>query len=184
MQSEVCFMFFDREQVLRWMKGDKSAADYVELVCNIAHVWDDLIDRDKDVSDEEISKTFFDALIRLPRNNFYRKNFDHLNSVLMNAMSNWQIATKLEREGGGYETSIAFVLRSSYIDLITQAAMLCGGNKWACIVGEEARRITHNETYEGYLKNLEKEKEARKDNLSKEGKESENVEFSKSPYLR
>ena len=165
-------MYFDGEQLLRWMKGDKSAVEYVELVCDIAHVWDDLIDRDKNVSDDKISKTFFDALIRLPRNTFYRKNFDHLNSVLMNAISNWQIATKLEREGGDYETSIAFVLRSSYIDLITQAAMLCGGSKWACHVGEEARRITHNETYEGYLKNLKKEKKAREECASQKQDDS------------
>lgn len=154
-------MYFDREVTIRWMKGDKSAADYIELVCNIAHVWDDLIDKDKEVSEDDIGKVFFEALISLPRNVFYRKHFDHLNSVLMNAMSNWQVATKLEREGGPYETSIAFILRSSYVDLITQAALLLGGQKWACQVGEEARRLTHGETYDGYLKNLEKEKKMR-----------------------
>lgn len=155
------FKYFDREQLLRWMKGSKEAVEFVDLVCDIAHVWDDLVDQDKEVDGDEVNRTFFNALIRLPRNSFYRKNFDHLNSVMMNSISNWQIATKLERDGGDYETSIAFILRSSYIDLITQTAMLCGGNKWACSVGEEARKITHNETYEGYLKNLDKEKRDR-----------------------
>ncbi|UDM08404.1 hypothetical protein LG409_05725 [Halomonas sp. NyZ770] len=154
-------MYFDQIQLLRWMKNDKSAVEYVELVCDIAHKWDDLIDKDKLLDDNSINKLFFDILIRLPRNSFYRKNFDHLNSVLMNAISNWQIATQMEREGGGYETSIAFILRSSYVDLITQAALLCGGNQWACTVGAEARAITHSETYEGYLKNLALEKKAR-----------------------
>lgn len=150
--------YFDHEQMLRWMKGSQEAVEFIELMCDIAHVWDDLVDHDKNVDEGEINRIFFNALIRLPRNAFYRKNFEHLNSVMMNSMSNWQIATKLEREGGDYETSIAFILRSSYVDLITQAAMLCGGSKWACLVGEEARKITHNETYEGYLKNLNKEK--------------------------
>ncbi len=146
---------------MRWMKGDKAAADYIELICNIAHVWDDLIDKDKEVTDDEIGKAFFEALVRLPRNSFYRNHFDHLNSILMNAISNWQVATRLERQGGAYETSIAFVLRSSYIDLVTQAALLVGGYKWACVVGEEARRLTHGETYEGYVENLKKEKLSR-----------------------
>lgn len=154
-------MYFDEMQLLRWMKNDKSAVEYIELVCDIAHKWDDLIDKDKVLDDDSINKLFFDILIKLPRNSFYRKNFDHLNSVLMNAISNWQIATQMEREGGGYETSIAFILRSSYVDLITQAALLCGGNQWACKVGSEARAITHSETYEGYLKNLDLEKKAR-----------------------
>ncbi|TVU87428.1 hypothetical protein [Vreelandella titanicae] len=154
-------MYFDEIQLLRWMKGDKLAVEYIEIICDIAHKWDDLIDKDKALNDEEINKLFFDVLIKLPRNTFYRKNFEHLNSVLMNAISNWQIATQMEREGGDYEKSIAFILRSSYVDLITQAALLCGGNQWASKVGSEARAITHSETYEGYLKNLDLEKNAR-----------------------
>lgn len=154
--------YIDRDILLRWLRNDKAAADYVEMVCNVAHVWDDLIDRDKDVSDEVISEAFFEALIRLPRNPFYRKHFDHLNSVLMNSISNWQVATKLEREGGEYEKSIAFILRSSYIDLVTQSALLIADQQWACQVGEEARRLTHGETYVGYLQALADEEKARK----------------------
>ena len=141
-------MYFDEIQLLRWMKGDKLAVEYIEIICDVAHKWDDLIDKDKVLSDDDINKLFFDILIKLPRNTFYRKNFEHMNSVLMNAISNWQVATQLEREGGDYETSIAFILRSSYVDLITQ-------------VGKEVRKITHNETYEGYLTNLATEKNAR-----------------------
>lgn len=159
--------YFDRDLLTRWLKNDTSAIDYVEMMCNIAHVWDDLIDKDKDLSDEDISKAFFDALIRLPRNAFYRKHFDHLNSVLMNALSNWQVATRLERTGGAYETSIAFVLRSSYVDLVTQTALLVGGQKWACDVGEEVRRLTHGETYEGYLESLAKEASARSERIER-----------------
>ncbi|MGE8565148.1 hypothetical protein D3C85_135010 [compost metagenome] len=149
--------FFERDQLLTWFKGNAAAADYVDMVCRIAHLWDDLIDRDKDVPDEDINQGFFEALIRLPRNAFYRSHFDHLNAVLINAVSNWQIATKLERDGGNYEKSIAFVLRSSYADLITQSALIVGGEKWACQVGEEVRKATHGETYDGYIKNLTQE---------------------------
>ncbi|MCS2609024.1 hypothetical protein [Halomonas dongshanensis] len=154
-------MYFDDEQLLRWMKGDSSAVEFIEIVCDVAHKWDDLIDRDKELDDASINKLFFDLLIRLPRNTFYRKNFEHLNSVLMNSISNWQIATEMEREGDDYRTSIAFILRSSYVDLITQASLITGGNKWACAVGKQAREITHSETYSGYLKNLTKESQDR-----------------------
>lgn len=157
-------MYLDSNQILNWVKGNKSAADFLESILGIAHIWDDLIDKDKEVSNHDINKAFFEALIRLPRNTFYNKNFDHLNSVLINSISNWQIATKLERTGKEYETSIAFILRSSYVDLITQSALLIGGEVWACHVGEEIRRLTHHETYQGYLKSLALEKEAREAN--------------------
>ena len=157
-------MFLDSKKILIWMKGNKAAAEFIESVLGIAHTWDDLIDRDKEVSNHDINKAFFEALIRLPRNTFYNANFEHLNSVLINSVSNWQIATKLERTGSEYETSIAFILRSSYVDLITQSALLIGGEMWACKVGEEIRRFTHHETYQGYLKTLAVEKAAREAN--------------------
>lgn len=153
--------YFDPKVLSHWMKGDKSAIQFVEMICHVGHIWDDLIDKDKVVSDEEINKLFFDILVRLPRNPFYKKHFDHLNSVLVNSISNWLVATKLEREGGDYETSIAFILRSSYTDLVTQAALLVGDQKWACKVGEEVRRHAHHEMYEGYLKTLAQEKHER-----------------------
>lgn len=157
-------MYFDAKKVLYWMKGNKAAAEFIEMICSIAHTWDDLIDKDKELENHAINKAFFEALVRLPRNLFYKTNFDHLNSVLLNSISNWQIATKLERTDSEHETSIAFILRSSYVDLITQSALLIGGEIWACRVGEEARLLTHGETYKGYLNNLALEKEARKAN--------------------
>lgn len=161
--------YFDQKDLLRWMKGDKSAVEYIDMMANIAHIWDDLIDKDNEVSDDEINKLFFDLLVRLPRNVFYRKHFEHMNSILVNAISNWLVATKLEREGGAYETSIAFILRSSYVDLITQAALIVGDQTWACQVGEEVRRMTHGETYDGYIQNLALEKKERKGNADNAG---------------
>lgn len=164
--------YFDSRKLSSWLKGDKSAIDFIETMMDVAHLWDDLIDKDKAVSDEEINKLFFTVLISLPRNSFYRKHFDHLNSVLINSMANWMVATKMERDGGDYETSIAFILRSSYVDLVTQAALLIGGQKWACKVGEEVRLLTHDETYKGYLSNLTKEKQGRALNELNASKES------------
>lgn len=162
--------YFNSEDITRWMKGSRAAIDFAETMCNIAHIWDDLIDKDTEVSNSDINKVFFDILVRLPRNEFYRKNFEHLNSILVNAISNWLIATNLEKQGEDYETSIAFVLRSSYVDLITQAALILGGQEWATVVGEEVRKQTHGETYTGYLNNLKIEV----DNREKIKKEKQN----------
>lgn len=164
--------YFDPADLLRWMKGDRSAADYIEMMSNIAHVWDDLIDKDKDVGADEINKLFFDVLVRLPRNAFYKAHFEHLNSIVVNAISNWQVATKLERDGGDYQTSIAFVLRSSYVDLVTQAALLLGDQQWASKVGEEVRLLAHGEKYEGYIQNLKKESQMRAARSGDDGGES------------
>lgn len=154
-------MYLKEDQVSKWVKGNASAAEFLHMVINISHVWDDLIDKDKSLEDEAVNQCFFDALVRLPRNEFYRKNFDHLNSIMMNSISNWLIATDMEREGGELQLNIAFILRSSYVDLITQSALLIGGQAWASQVGKEVRKLTHHERYEGYLRTLDEEKKAR-----------------------
>ncbi|MGM0782864.1 MAG: hypothetical protein ACQEUM_01980 [Pseudomonadota bacterium] len=154
-------MYLKEDLLLKWMKGNSSAVEFLLMVMKISHVWDDLIDKDKPIEDDDVNKAFFDSLIRLPRNDFYRKNFDHLNSIMMNSISNWHIATNMEREGGELQLNIAFILRSSYVDLITQSALLVGGQAWASKVGKEVRNFTHHEKYSGYLKTLNEEVKAR-----------------------
>lgn len=154
-------MYIKEEQLRKWVKGNASAVDFLLIVMKISHVWDDLIDKDKSLEDDVINHCFFDALIRLPRNEFYRKNFDHLNSIMMNSMSNWLISNDLEREGEIFQLNIAFILRSSYVDLITQSALLVGGQAWASQVGREVRKLTHHERFDGYLRALDEEKKTR-----------------------
>ena len=76
-------------------------------------------------------------------------------------MSNWLISNDLEREGGDLQLNIAFILRSSYVDLITQSALLVGGQAWASQVGREVRKLTHHERFDGYLRALDEEKKTR-----------------------
>ncbi|GJH00209.1 hypothetical protein [Paraburkholderia terrae] len=146
---------------LALMKGNRAAADFVELIVRVLHFWDDLIDRDKPLDDAAINSAMLEALVTLPRNAFYRAHFDTLNTVLMNSITNWHVATKLERSGDEYRERIAYILRSSYVDLITTAAQIVGGPTYAIEVGEGVRLYAHKETWGGYLMNLRNETKAR-----------------------
>ncbi|MNV60368.1 hypothetical protein D3C71_1528280 [compost metagenome] len=143
------------------MRGNQSAVDFLRLAFRVAHLWDDLIDRDQVLADDDISEGMFAALVLLPRNAFYRANFDSLNSILANASTNWHIATALERSQGVAPKRIAYVLRSAYVDLVTHSALLLGGPAWARDVGVEMRQLT--EPWNEYLTNLEAERAARGD---------------------
>lgn len=150
-----------RERTVALMRGNLAAADFLEMIVDLLHFWDDLIDRDKEVDDEKINDAMFALLITLPRNQFYMGNFTVLNPILANSITNWHVANKFEREGGEYEKRIAYILRSSYVDLVTNSALIVGGPGWARSVGEEIRQYAHKETYEGYLVNLDQERTAR-----------------------
>ena len=147
--------------LLTAVKGNRDAADFLATIVAVLHFWDDLIDKDQQLTDKDINDAFWKALIVLPRNNFYREHFHLLNPLLMAAIHNWSAATKLEREGDSGDKHIAFILRSSYVDLITQSALLVGGPEWAEEVTPTIRRFTHSEGYEGYLKNLAEEESRR-----------------------
>ncbi|MDF2861338.1 MAG: hypothetical protein K0S02_1610 [Achromobacter mucicolens] len=153
--------FFDPALALRWMRGNQAAVDFLRLAFQVAHLWDDLIDRDRVLADDAIHEGMFIALVLLPRNPFYRANFDTLNSILANASTNWRIATELERAEGTAPKRIAYVMRGAYVDLVTHSALLLGGPTWARDVGVELRQLT--EPWGEYLTNLEAERAARGD---------------------
>lgn len=155
-------------QLLPLFMGNVAAAEFVAMVIECLHVWDDLIDHDKPVSDVAINDTFYTLLVQLPKNPFYKQHFDHLNPVLVNAITNWHIANRMEQSGEDYQNRIAYILRSAYVDLTTQCALLVGGVQHAVSVGHQNRLYAHKETYEGYLKNLDIEQRTRSGELRKE----------------
>lgn len=147
----------NREFGLKAANGNKDAAAFLELIVDILHFWDDLIDKDNEITDEYIHKAMWKALVDLPRNAFYSRNFSELNPVLVVAISNWIAANDMEAAGQESDLDIAFIIRSSYVDLITHTATLCGGFEHGRNVALEVRRKTHSEGSQGYRDNLAKQ---------------------------
>jgi hypothetical protein len=147
-----------------FLLGDAEAIQFVVRVFRALHVWDDLIDRDKNLTDDEVNSVFWDLLVVLPVDPFYVRNLALLNSTLVNAIINWHIANKLEREGDEKDKSIAFILRGAYIDILSASAFVVGGMNWAEEIGPAIRRWAHEETFTQYMENLAKECEARNAN--------------------
>lgn len=150
-----------RETLQNFLRNDAGAIAFVSQIFSVLHIWDDLVDRDREVPDGEIIGAFWIALIELPRNPFYRAHFDTLNPILQNAIINWIAANKLEREGDEKDQSVAFILRGAYVDLLSMSALLVGGLPWSIEITPAIRRWSHGETFAEYLANLKIEKDAR-----------------------
>lgn len=145
-----------------FLRNHQPAMECVRAVFDVLHVWDDLIDRDRYVTDEEIMTAFWLALVELPTNAFYVQHFSALHPILVNAIVNWRAATAMEREGDEHDRSIAFILRGAYSDVLSMSALLVGGLEWSVRVTPEIRQWMHPERYPEYLQNLTTEREARK----------------------
>ena len=132
----------ERADLLRWLKGDEIAADAIAQAIAISHVWDDLIDRDREPSVAEINNAFRYALVGLPRNPFWRQHQDEFSLLLEHAILDWHTSNALT----GYNMPAAFVLRCSAASLIIRAAAIVGGFEWARQVSTEIR-ATHLDDY-------------------------------------
>lgn len=142
-------------------RGNRSAEEFLALISDIAHTWDDLIDKDVVATDEDIHEAFYAALVVLPRNEFYRANFDVLYPLVVSAIDNWRVANILEDTEDESDKRIAFISRSSYVNVALQVAHLIGGPRWVLEVGPSLRRFIHAEGWAQYLDSLEAEKAAR-----------------------
>ena len=151
-----------QELILLAVNNNKEAADFYLSIFDALHFWDDLIDKDKPLDDSEVNNMMCNLLLKLPCNAFLRKNEALLMPILVNSIKNWQIANELERNPKDEnDLAIAFILRSSYIDLLTSCLHLFFSPEKQIEIGCEIRRFTSSEGFDGYLKNLEAEKQAR-----------------------
>jgi len=108
----------------RWLKGDPGAIRYVLDMVYIAHLWDDLVDRDKERTKEEIDHAFKVCLFHLVENPFYTRFIGELKPVMVNAYLNWQASNMIK------DKAKEWFLRASIYNIIVHCAYLVGGMQW------------------------------------------------------
>jgi hypothetical protein len=137
-------------------KGNEEAAQFLVLITEAAHFFDDLYDGDTPMTKRDIYNALWLTMVALPRNAFYRQFFVELAPLVSNAITNWRVANFLEEAPAGSDDfRVAFIVRSSYAELIQQTALICGGPEWAAEVGVRMRRECHSESWKDYLQSLE-----------------------------
>lgn len=150
-----------RERLSYVLRGCEPAVNLFLAWRSVLHLWDDLVDRDRRPSDEEIHSAMFAALVEIPLNPFFQKHQDSLMPVLVNAVSNWKAANEFERTDDKRLLSIAYVIRSDYANLLSLMAYLVGGPEWAAKSATLLRAAWTEEDFDAYLNNLAAERAAR-----------------------
>lgn len=142
------------QRLLEWMCGDYAAADYLVAMFHIGEVWDDLIDRDKPVTDSQINDAFVTAIFDLTGNPFFCRHAQFLRPVMLMGINAWLDSVEYERGQNRHWHTWAFVLRNWYMDLVACCAFLTGGFGNMRNVSLEARSFFQTETLEHYLAQL------------------------------
>ena len=165
------------ERIRYALRNHEPAAQFFFLLRDTLHFWDDLIDRDKPVGQEDINRAMFKALVLLPTNSFYRQHQNNLSPILVNAIANWHTANEFEAGGDQRQLQLAFVIRSDYANLLIHAAYLVGGYEWMRHTTPMIRALWTSEGYDDYLANLANERRVRESNTVQSSYEDETHEY-------
>lgn len=133
----------------RWFQGNVHAMSLGIMLLDVAHVWDDLIDKEA-VPDSAVNGAFCALLLDLPRNPFWQENWAMLLGALEGAYLMWSAANVLEQGQERADLEKAFVLRAGIYQVFTVIARVIGGREWAAQVAPEIWRA-YGERLEGFM---------------------------------
>lgn len=127
-------------------RGNLSAQQFLHDMWHVCSELDDLHDKDKVVDVERLT---WRVLVDLPSNPFYIQNFTALQPVVRTMVMNWVASNKLRTAA----PALSYVLRSSFNDLVTTVALLCGGPQWAQEICYQTWLEEHTaESFDVYVK--------------------------------
>jgi len=130
---------------LEWFGGNEDALQMYRMFVDLLHTWDDLVDKDKDVTEAKINNAFLICLVYLPCNPFYQTIQRDVLPMWISVVSSYETANKFEREKDAHGIEIAHGLRYVAGNIIAYAMHVCVGPEkaaeylpemWKCVVAE------------------------------------------------
>jgi hypothetical protein len=118
----------------------------------MSHTWDDLVDKDKNVSESEINNAFLIALVYLQANPFYRSIQEQIWPMWMMVVTAYETANKFEREKDPHGIEIAHSLRYAAGHIIAYAVQVCVGPEKAKDILPEVWKNVFYERFDDYRK--------------------------------
>ena len=135
---------------LEWFGGNQDALNVYHMFVDLAHVWDDLVDKDKDVTEAQINHAFLLCLMYLPANPFYQQIQTAVLSMWLTVVSAYQTANKFERDKDEHGVEIAHTLRYAAGNIIAYAVHVCVGPEKAAQYMPDVWKTIVAERYDEY----------------------------------
>lgn len=135
-----------------WFGGNADAAQLVSDLCFVAHVWDDLIDKDKPVSQEQINAAFELALFAIPNNPFYLAHRAGIAPLIYSGILGFVTANRMEQSGDEHQLEIAHGLRYGAANVAAYAVAVTNSRQDAETILPEAWKHWMPERIADYMK--------------------------------
>ena len=137
---------------LEWFGGNQDALNVYRMFVDLAHLWDDLVDKDKDTRENEINNAFLICLVYLPANPFYQSIQRDILPMWLTVVSAYQTANKFERDKEEHGLEIAHTLRYAAGNIVAYMVHVCLGPEKAAEVLPEVWKTVVHERYDEYRK--------------------------------
>jgi hypothetical protein len=135
---------------LEWFGGNTDALSMYRMLVDLAHLWDDLVDKDKDVTELDINNSFLICLVYLPLNPFYQQIQRDVMPMWITVVSAYQTANKFEREKDERGLEAAHMLRYAAGNILAYAIHVCVGQEKAADYIPEMWKDVVNERFAEY----------------------------------
>ncbi len=137
---------------LEWFGGNQDALNMYRMFVDLAHTWDDLVDKDRAVSEDAINNAFLVCLAYLPANPFYQTIQTQVLPMWLTVVSAYQVANHFEREKDPHGIEIAHSLRYAVGNIVAYAVHVCVGAEQAKQVLPEVWKAIFFERFDEYRK--------------------------------
>lgn len=121
-------------------KGNKEASDLSLKLLKMANTLDDLVDKDNQVTNDDLHSLFSGALFDLPRSRMWVEF--GLAHHLLGVYLRWKDATAIEIDENVTDNDLnkTYMLRAGIYDIFAVVAYYLYGEQWASEVGPTIRR--------------------------------------------
>lgn len=133
-------------------KSNTAAIELSFMLLDVMHIWDDLVDRDKPVVEDDINRAFFMSLQMIPTHPLWNVG---LSTMLTSVYLRWHTATHIERDKAATDNDLAkaWMLRAGVFDLFELLCQQLFGLAWAEDCGP-AIRAYYGEPLKAFIKEI------------------------------
>ena len=131
----------NQENKNRWFLGNQDAIDFVNRFFDAVELWDDLIDKDVEITDDHINRVFTSLMFALPGNPWFVAKYTYYQPLIMASINGFHDANEMCNSDEKRFRSLAFHTRNFGIEIIIATAFLLGGYDHMRKVSREIREF-------------------------------------------
>ncbi len=131
----------------RWFKGNQQAVNFINQLFYCVELWDDLIDKDNEITPDRINECFTMMFVGFAGNDWFIANRAHYLPLIIMAINGFKDSNKMDKDKDEKIRNLAFHIRNLGTEIHIATTFLIGGFEYMNEVSEEIRRFFAFESF-------------------------------------